>query len=63
MLALIAVFLATFYDWLPFLSPGERGTLIVVAADRRQARVIFRYVRGFLSRIPLITDMVERRDG
>jgi hypothetical protein len=39
-LALIAVFLACFCDWAPFLSPGERGTIMVLAADRRQARTI-----------------------
>jgi hypothetical protein len=37
-LALIAVFLACFCDWAPFLSPDERGTIMVLAADRRQAR-------------------------
>jgi hypothetical protein len=39
-LALTAVFLASFMDWLPYLAPGERGTIMVLAADRRQARVI-----------------------
>jgi hypothetical protein len=48
-LALIAVYLATFIDWSPYLSPGERGTVMVIASDRRQARTIFRYVRAFLN--------------
>ncbi len=43
-LALIAVFLATFVDWSPYLSPGERGTVMVIATDRRQSRVIFRSI-------------------
>jgi hypothetical protein len=34
----IAVFLACFVDWLPYLAPGERGTIMVIAADKRQAR-------------------------
>jgi len=38
-LALVAVFLASFKDWRPYLAPGERGTVMVIAADRRQARV------------------------
>src|SRR5579862_2829464 len=29
-LALIAVFLATFIDWMPCLAPGERGTIMIV---------------------------------
>jgi hypothetical protein len=37
-LALIAVFLAAFKNWSDQLIPGERGTIMVIAADRRQAR-------------------------
>jgi hypothetical protein len=59
-LALIAVFLATFIDWTPYLSPGERGTVMVIATDRRQARVIFRYVQAFLSRVPMLAALIER---
>ena len=39
-LALVAVFLACFYDYRPHLAPGERGTVLVIATDRKQARVI-----------------------
>jgi hypothetical protein len=59
-LALIAVFLAAFVDWAPFLSPGERGTIMVIAADRRQARVIFRYVAALLGGVPMLAAMIER---
>ena len=45
-LALIAVFMATFKDWRPFLGPGEIGTLMVVCQDRRQARTIMRDYPG-----------------
>jgi hypothetical protein len=45
-LALIAVYLAAFRDWRSFLGPGERATVMVIAADRKQARVIMRYVLG-----------------
>src|ERR1700722_10746720 len=58
-LALIAAYLACFHNWAPFLTPGERGTIMIVAADRRQARTIFRYLRGMLS-IPLLAGMIER---
>jgi len=40
--------LACFIDWRPFLAPGERATIMVIAADRKQARVIMRYVLGLL---------------
>jgi hypothetical protein len=58
-LALIAVFLACFFDWRPFLTGGERGTIMVIAADRRQATVIFRYLKAFLG-IRLLKQMVIR---
>ena len=59
-LALIAVFLACFHDYRQHLAPGERGTLMVIAADRQQARIIMRYVRGFLTNIPMLERMIER---
>jgi hypothetical protein len=59
-LALIAVFLACFRDYRPYLQPGERGTIMVIATDRKQARAIFRYVQGLLTRIPMLSKMIER---
>jgi hypothetical protein len=47
-LAFIAVFLACFCCWASCLALGERGCVLIVATDRRQARVIFNYVRVFL---------------
>ena len=47
-MALIAVFMAVFKDWRRFLSPGERAVVLIVAADREQAKVIRRYVGGIL---------------
>src|SRR5262249_15501148 len=63
-LALIAVFLACFGDWQQYLGPGERGTIMIVAADRQQARVIMRYVRGLITSVPMLAPLVQRdRDG
>jgi hypothetical protein len=59
-LALIAVYLATFRDWRAYLAPGERATAMVIAADRRQARVIMRYIRGLLYEIPMLAALVKR---
>lgn len=58
-LALVAVFLACSRDWLPYLGIGERGTVMVIAADRRQARTILRYVKGLLQLVPMLTRMIE----
>jgi hypothetical protein len=59
-LALIAVYLATFKDWQPFLTTGERGHIIVVAADRKQARVIFSYIRSLITETPMLAEMLTR---
>ena len=58
-LALIAVFLASFRDWRPFLGPGEVATIMVIAQDRRQARHIMRYVKGLLGGVPLLARTVR----
>lgn len=58
-LALIATYLATHRDYTPYLAPGEMGTIAVIAADRRQARTIFRYIIGSLRAVPELAAMVE----
>jgi hypothetical protein len=58
----IAVFLECFRDWRPFLQRGERASILIIACDRRQARVIFRYVRGLLTNIPVCTENLIRVD-
>ena len=57
-LALIATFLATFRDYDPYLAPGEVATVAILAANRAQARSIFRYVSGLLHAVPLMAPMV-----
>lgn len=58
--ALIAVYLAFFRDYEPFLAPGEVATAMTLAADRRQARVIMRYVRAFIKGVPMLAELVTR---
>jgi hypothetical protein len=61
--AIIAVFLACFRDYSARLSPGERGTVMITASDRKQARVIFRYVRALLKGVPMLSNLIERMDS
>lgn len=61
--ALIAVFLACFRDYTRHLTPGERGTVMVIAADRKQARVIMRYVKGLLEGVPMLRRMIVAQRG
>jgi hypothetical protein len=58
-LGTVAVFLAAFRDWRPFLGPGERGTIMIIAADRKQARVVMRYIVGLLRSVPMLTPLIE----
>ncbi|MER8979453.1 terminase family protein [Mesorhizobium sp. M0870] len=58
-MALIAVYLACFRQYRHHLQPGERATILVIAADRKQARTIMRYVRGLLTNIPILFMMVK----
>ena len=59
-LALVAVFLGCFHNYRRHLAPGERGVILVVASDRKQARVIFRYVKALLLTVPMLSKLVER---
>lgn len=57
--ALIAIFLACFRDYTGHLAQGEHAVVMVLASDRRQAQVIFEYVRAFLQ-IPPLRPFVEK---
>jgi hypothetical protein len=59
-LALTAIYLATFRNYTAHLAPGERATVLIIAADRKQARVIFRYLAALLRDVPMLAAMVER---
>ena len=57
--ALIAVYLAIMRDYTPHLAPGEVATIAVLAANRPQARSIFRYISGLLKAVPLFNSLVD----
>ena len=59
--ALVAVYLACFRDYREHLAPGEVGTLPVIAADRKQARIVFKYINGFLDGVPMLKALVVNR--
>lgn len=63
MLALVAVFLATFRDYTPWLAPGEVGTVAIIAANRPQARAIFRYASGLLKAVGMLAPMIADEGG
>jgi len=60
--ALLAVYEAAFNDYTDRLSPGEVATVMVLAADRKQARSAFRYISGLLHSNPMLERMIVRED-
>jgi hypothetical protein len=48
-MALLGVYLACFRNYQPYLGPGEKATIMIIAADRKQARMVLRFVRGLLA--------------
>ena len=58
-MSVIAVYLALFHDFKEFLAPGERGVIQIIAADRSQARVIFRYISAILHSTPVFEQYVS----
>ena len=55
--ALLAVFFACFVPHT--LAAGEIGTVLVLAASKDQARVVFNYAAGFLQTSPVLAHEVE----
>ena len=58
-LALVACYLACFRDYTPFLAPGEMATIAIIAANRAQARSIFRFTIGLLRAVPMLEGLIE----
>lgn len=59
-LALIACYLATVTDWAPYLAPGERGYIVVLAAQRKQAQAIMGYVKATLLGSKHLRPLIEQ---
>ena len=57
-LALIAVYLAVFRDYRDRLAPGEAPTVAVIAADRKQARSVMRFMLGMFNAVSLLRPML-----
>jgi hypothetical protein len=57
--ALVAVYLAVFRQYR--LAAGEVGVVMILATDRRQARVIMGYVTALLDGVPMLARLVAHR--
>jgi hypothetical protein len=62
MIAMDGPYLACFRDYRHMLGPGERGVVMIIATDRKQSRVIMRYLTAILQSVPMLAEMIERAD-
>ena len=51
-----------FRDYRHVLAPGEKGVVMVLAADREQARVVFGYIEALLDQVPMLAALVVAPD-
>jgi len=56
--AVTTAWIACFVDWRPYLAPGEKATVMLLAADRRQARVALRFIRSLIVDHPQLKKLV-----
>jgi hypothetical protein len=59
-LSVVACWLALFRDYRAHRRPGELVTVLLVAGDRVQARMAFRYIRGILRGAPMLERQIVR---
>jgi len=55
------VFIVTFRDWRPYLSPGERGWVFIIATDRQQAGIIMGYIQGIFHNVKALRGLIEKQ--
>jgi hypothetical protein len=57
-MALIAVYLAVFRSYSHLLAPGEVPTVAIIAADRKQARAVMRFMLGMFGAVALLNPLL-----
>jgi hypothetical protein len=59
--ATIAAYLAVFVDWRSRLAPGQRATIMIISADRRQSRTALDYLVSLLTQHPALKRLIAKR--
>jgi hypothetical protein len=59
--AALAVYMACFREYRGRLKPGERAVVMVLAADKDQAAVVFDYIKAFFEHVELLAGLVDKR--
>ena len=60
---IVAYIAAMFSDQHQRLRPGERASVVCLATDRDQAKIILNYIRSYFTEIEMLRDMVINGDG
>src|SRR5262245_35840739 len=60
-MAALAVYLAGLCDYSDKLSPGERGVVLLLAPDMKQAKVLLDYAEGTLESTPIMRQLLQSR--
>src|SRR5262245_32543652 len=60
-MAALAVYLAGLCDYSDKLSPGERGVVLLLAPDMKQAKVLLDYAEGTLESTPIMKQLLQSR--
>ena len=58
--SLIAAYSAALFDQRERLRPGERASILTLACDRDQARIVLNYTRAYFTDVPMLQAMVIR---
>jgi hypothetical protein len=53
---------ASIINYAPYLRPGERASVLCLAVDRAQARIVHRYIAGYFRSVPLLRPLLRRED-
>jgi hypothetical protein len=57
--AILAVYMAALVDHKDCLSPGERGIVLLLGQNTKQAQVAFNYCAAAFEHLPLLSDLVK----
>jgi len=60
-MAVLATYLAGLCDYRDKLSPGERGVVLLLAPDMKQAKVLLDYAEGALQSTPIMKQLIADR--
>ena len=56
----IATWFAAFVDYEGLLRPGKSASVMCLAVDRLQARIVLKYTKAYFERIPMLSGLITR---